>query len=181
MKSFSRRKSFNIFMIVEDALLKRLCERNRPDVPYCTCWHVFRFSDTIKSESSWKLCSRQFSNALSTFQRLLWSVMETARDDLLYHAVVPVEKEIRTIFPEKENCLFSCHACAWYVIVVCFQLSTRPSGSHNYIKYWYSNKHEVYCLKTEASVISTGLRISNSIHGKSGVPDISIFRKGLCL
>lgn len=76
----SRWNFFNIFMIVEHALLKMflkgrgLIYRSAP--PYM----IFNFLETPKSGALWFLCLTQFRCFVSLLQRLLQSVTETVAD-----------------------------------------------------------------------------------------------------
>ena len=72
---------------------------------------------------------------------------------------------------------FGHFAFARYTTYVIFQQSNRPVGTMQEGKHYYSRKHKLCGLKTEVSVLPTGLAIGCSTHYGGSVEDIEIMSR----
>lgn len=163
--NISRQKVSNIFINVNDALLKIFSKGRGQRYLIAPGNMLFVLLKTLESSSSLQFCSTQFRIPIKTFKRLLWSVLVTVSDDLQDHAGVAVEvKKPKLSFWKRKIVNFYIIRML-YKPLMCFSSSQQdhlaPVTTANTDT---AKKHEMYGLKTEVSLISMERCKMNSKH-----------------
>ena len=131
----------------------------------------------MKHGGDWAFLGNTFNFKGPTMERMIWNFVDLICD-AFYESYVEYNAKRWTMkeLVAKKKC-FSHYPMARYATDVTFQPSSRPFGSVQEGKRYYSGKHKMYGYKVEVSVFPIRLAIGCSDHEPGSVSDLVIFQQ----
>ena len=131
----------------------------------------------LKQGELWDLMAKGFDMSATVFKKLI-STLLTIVSGLAYQVFV---KDFADKYTMEQlitkNKQFQHFPTSLYAVDVRFQQTNRPTGNYAEAKVWFSGKHSLYGVKTEAAVLSAGIAIyvsdcfKGSVHNKTILVD----------
>jgi len=135
----------------------------------------FIFVMQLKQYMDWDALSALVSIPGPTLARQFKRTLELVHDSTCCN-LIPSIKNVRQ---NKGPVMFKNFPSAMYTNDARVQECQKPQGRFSEAKRYYSGKHSLYCLKTEASILPDGICAHVSNHVPGATADIELMQKNL--
>lgn len=162
---FSDEKFTLLFSLVEDALQKKGRGRNRkisPQDSFVLLLHYLRCYPPIEQMGI------AFNIKPATLQSIIHDTIRICHPILFNHFVVQLRNAQMPQFEAFPN--------ASIIVDATVQPIGRPSGSFKDAKQWYSDKHSMYCLKSQVIINRKGLALFICSGIRGSIHDFRLFK-----
>lgn len=114
MTNFSKKEFFGISTVVQDAVARKFTIGRGQNYCIASISLLFITLTFLKSGISWRFCAIQFKLPCSTFQGLVWTMIETIFENNYDHSIVSVAERTNMKERAKANCQFEHRPYACY-------------------------------------------------------------------
>lgn len=175
--NFTEKEFFELYEVIRSELETRLasgrgCKHNTKPTDL-----FFMTLTCLKRGGTWDDLAFAFRCKTTTFENNTNLMFELISQSLYDKFVRQIREDWTMKEMHDENVVFRNFSSAFYATDVRFQQSLRPTGTHAESKPYFSGKHKLYGVKTEASVLPNGICVMRSRYYRGGKADISIFRE----